>query len=147
MRLYSNPITILASLWVAMLSILPAFAHEVKVSGDVAATFHINPSHHPKVGVPSTTWFALTRRGGKTIPLSQCNCQLAIYPVPHQEGKTPPLMKPALSAMNIERYQNLPGATIVFPKSGVYELELTGTAKSGANFKPFQFSYQVTVTK
>ena len=138
---------ILTSMSCAIGLVLPAVAHEVKVSGDVAATFHINPSHQPKVGTPAKAWFALTKRGGKTIPLSQCDCKLAIYPVPHEDGKTPPLMQPTLNAINADRYQNIPGATITFPKAGVYELELTGTAKSGAKFKPFQFSYEVTVAK
>ena len=144
MRLFLSQIKVLVSLS-ALVLVLPAIAHDVKVSGDVAATFHINPSHQPKVGVPAQAWFALTKRGGETIALSQCECKLAIYPVPHKKGKTTPLMQPALSAINVDRYQNMPGAKIVFPKSGVYELELTGTAKADAKFKPFQFTYEVTV--
>jgi len=37
-------------------------AHTVKISGDVAALFHIEPEHNPRAG--SLTWFALTRKGG-----------------------------------------------------------------------------------
>ena len=147
MRLFSNQIKVLTSLAFAIALTLPVVAHEVKVSGDVAATFHINPSHQPKVGKPSQTWFALTKRGGKVVPLSQCDCKLAIYPVPQAQGQTLPLMQPTLSAMNVDRYRNVPGATIIFPKSGVYQLKLTGTAKPGAKFKPFQFAYVVTVTE
>ena len=122
----------------------PVAAHTVKVSGDVAATFHIEPNHNPKAGQPSQAWFALTRRGGATIPLSQCNCELEVYPEPHQEGSAP-LMKPALKAISTEQYQGIPGADIVFPKAGSYELELSGTAKNGANFQPFTLSFTVDV--
>lgn len=122
----------------------PVAAHTVKVSGDVAATFHITPSHNPKAGQLSQAWFALTRRGGVTIPLSQCNCQLAIYPEPHKEGSAP-IMKPSLKAISAEQYQGMPGADIVFPQAGNYELELSGTAKNGANFRPFTLSYTVNV--
>ncbi len=124
-----------------------ALPHEVKVVSDVATTFHIEPDDHPKATVPAKAWFVLTRQGGKVIPLSQCNCKLAVYPVPHQEGKTPPLFKPVLNTLNVEKYKGIPSATITFPKAGIYELELTATPKSGANFKAFTASYEVTVTQ
>ena len=122
----------------------PVLAHTTKVSGDVAALFHINPNHNPKAGRPSLAWFALTRRGGKQIPFEQCNCQLAVYPEPHQEGSQP-LMRPKLHPVSADQYQGIPGADIVFPRAGLYELELSGTPKNGASFKPFELSYEVTV--
>jgi hypothetical protein len=122
----------------------PVAAHSVKVSGDVAATFHIEPNHNPKAGQKSQTWFALTRRGGAVIPLSQCDCQLAVFPEPHEEGSAP-LMKPTLKAISADQYQGIPGAEIIFPKAGTYELELTGKAKNGASFQPFSLSYTVNV--
>jgi len=121
-----------------------AIAHEVEVSGDVAATFHLDPNHNPKAGETARVWFALTRKGGQIIPLEQCNCQLAVYPQPHKEGDKP-IMEPRLEAVSAEQYNGIPGAKIIFPKVGNYELELSGTAKNGANFKPFELSYTVTV--
>ena len=122
----------------------PVAAHTVQVSGDVAATFHIEPNHNPKAGEPAKAWFALTKKGGTIIPLSQCNCQLAIYPKPHPQNSQA-LMKPPLSAITAEKYQGIPGAEIIFPKAGAYELELSGTPKAGANFKPFRLTYTVNV--
>jgi hypothetical protein len=122
----------------------PALAHNIKVSGDVAATFHIEPHHNPKAGKPSQAWFALTEQGGKVIPLSQCNCKLAVHLNPHQEGDTP-LLEPALKALSTEQYQGIPSAEITFPEIGVYELEISGTPKAGAKFQPFELSYEVTV--
>jgi hypothetical protein len=133
--------------WVIISSLLaaPVLAHTVKVNSDVAATFHIEPHHNPTAGKPSFAWFALTRKGGQLIPLSQCNCQLGVYPIPHDEAKAVPLLKPALKTVNVEKYKGIIGATITFPKAGQYEVELRGTAKSPATFKPFSLSYTVTV--
>ncbi|TAG95786.1 MAG: hypothetical protein EAZ09_07515 [Oscillatoriales cyanobacterium] len=119
-------------------------AHEVEVSADVAATFHLEPNHNPRAGETAKIWFALTRRGGQIIPLEQCNCKLAIYPKGYKQGDKP-LMEPPLKAVSAERYKGIPGANIVFPKAGIYELKLSGSAKTAANFKPFELTYTVTV--
>lgn len=126
------------------LNSIAVLAHEVEVSGDVAATFHLEPNHNPRAGQSARVWFALTRRGGQIIPLEQCNCQLAVYPKGYKVGDKP-LMQPPLKAVAAEKYQGIPGADIVFPKAGSYELELSGSAKNRANFKPFKLSYTVTV--
>jgi hypothetical protein len=116
------------------------------VVSDVATTFHVEPDDHPKATVPAKAWFVLTRQGGKVIPLSQCNCKLAVYPLPRQEGKKQPLSKPALNTLNVEQYKGIPSAIITFPKPGIYELEFTAVPKPGVKFKPFTASYEVTVT-
>ena len=123
---------------------IAVLAHEVEVSGDVAATFHLEPNHNPRAGQPARAWFALTLRGGQIIPLEQCNCKLAVYPKNHKKGDKP-LMEPPLKAISAEKYQGIPGADIVFPKAGIYELKLSGQAKNGADFKPFELNYTVTV--
>ena len=140
LKLNNNLKLILLSVLIAT----PVAAHTVKVSGDVAALFHIEPNHNPKAGQTSRAWFALTRKGGQLIPLQQCNCQLAVYSEPHKEGSRP-LMQPTLKPVSVEQYKGVPGADITFPKAGIYELELSGRAKSGAGFRPFELSYEVTV--
>lgn len=122
----------------------PASAHNVEVAEDVAATMHIEPNHNPKSGEPALTWFALTRRGGQLIPLEQCNCKLRVYPNPYKAG-APPVLEPALSAIDAEQYRGIPGARVVFPKSGQYTLEISGSPKAGVDFKPFELRYGVTV--
>jgi len=119
-------------------------AHQVEVSGDVAATFHLEPNHNPRAGQPARVWFALTRRGGQIISLEQCNCKLGVYTKGYKQGDKP-LMQPPLKAISAERYKGIPGADIVFPKVGIYELELSGEPKKAANFKPFKLTYTVTV--
>ncbi len=123
---------------------IPAIAHNVEISNEVAATFHITPNHNPQIGKPTQAWFALTRRGGQTIPLSECNCILNVYAVPRAD-EDEPILQPQLSAINVEKYQEIPGADITFPKAGSYELEIVGTPKDNASFSPFELSYTVNV--
>ena len=136
--------TVASLLFLTTLITAPAIAHDVETSQDVGATFHIEPNDAPRANKPQLAWFALTQKGGKVIPLKQCNCKLAVYAEPHQEG-SPPLLEPPLKEISIKRYQGIPGAEIVFPKAGAYELELSGTPIAGATFKPFDLSYEVTV--
>ena len=126
------------------LNSISVLAHQVEVSGDVAATFHLEPNHNPRAGQPAKVWFALTSRGGQIIPLEQCNCKLAVYLKNRKDGDKP-LIQPPLKAVSAEKYQGIPGADIVFPKAGIYELELSGRAQNKANFKPFKLTYTVTV--
>ena len=123
---------------------VPTLAHEVEVSGTVAATFHLEPDHNPKAGETAQIWFGLTRKGGAIIPLSECECQLLIYAEPRQETDQP-LMNPELSPISAEKYQGIPGTNVVFPQAGQYQLEFVGSPKKRDDFQPFQFTYSVTV--
>ena len=125
-------------------AITPTFAHEVEVSGNVAATFHLEPNHNPKAGETAQVWFALTQKGGEIIPFSNCQCQLLVYREP-RTNSVPPILTPTLQGIAAEKYQGIPGANVIFPEIGRYQLELTGSPKNGANFNPFQFRYSVTV--
>ncbi len=122
---------------------VPVVAHNVEISNEVAATFHIEPNHNPKAGKSTRAWFALTRRGGSSIPLSECDCALKVYAVPRTESAEP-VLKPELSAIDVEQYQEIPGANIIFPQAGTYELEISGTAKNDS-FTPFKLTYVVNV--
>jgi hypothetical protein len=117
----------------------PLIAHTVQTSSDVAATFHLEPSHNPKAGDKSIAWFALTKAGGEIIPLGDCDCQLALL----QSGT--PIAAVAMKSIDAEQYKDIPGGEVVFPKVGIYILELVGKPKVGEAFKPFKLSYQVTV--
>ena len=120
-------------------------AHTVKISADVGATIHIEPNDNPHAGEVTQAWFALTRKGGKVIPLKDCNCQLAIYAEPHAVGE-PALLEPPLKPIQAERYQGIPGAEVTFPKPGAYQLQLSGKPVTQGSFKPFELKFVVTVT-
>ena len=136
----------LLSLLVLGLGVSSAISHEVEVAGDVAGTWHIEPNHNPKAGVPARTWIALTKRGGTLLPLSQAKCQLAVYNKPRQPNATP-ILQPTLKPISADRYRGIPGADITFPKIGLYELELNCSPKTAGAFQPFQMRYAVTVTR
>jgi hypothetical protein len=125
--------------------ISPAVAHNVKTNANVGATFHIEPNHNPRAKETSTAWFALTHKGGKLIPLSECNCQLVVYDQSDTTGNSP-ILTPSLKAISVEKYQDIPGAEIIFPEAGIYELTLSGSPKASEDFHPFKLTYTVTVT-
>jgi hypothetical protein len=119
-------------------------AHTVKVSGDIGGTIHIEPNDNPRAGEPAQTWFALTRKGGEVVPLSECDCNLRIYAQPYTPGE-PALLEPALKPVQAERYNGIPGTEIIFPKPGLYELKLSGKPATDRSFQPFELRFEVTV--
>jgi hypothetical protein len=125
---------------------ISAMAHNVEVTEDVAGTWHIEPNHSPKAGEPAKVWVALTRKGGQILSLEQANCQLGVYTAPRQQGDEP-IFQPTLRAIVVEQYQGIPGADVVFPKTGLYELELGCTPKTEGDFQPFQMTYDLTVAR
>ncbi|MEL7354514.1 MAG: hypothetical protein AAF171_16510 [Cyanobacteria bacterium P01_A01_bin.116] len=117
-------------------------AHQVEIVENVGATLHIEPNDTPRAGEEVLAWFALTRKGGQTIPLSDCDCTLTIV----QPAKpAAPALTPALSAVEAEGYQGIPGATFTFPEVGAYSLMLTGSPKQAGNFNDFEIAFDVTV--
>jgi hypothetical protein len=126
----------------ALLVAMPIYAHEVEISGEVGATLHIEPNDQAKAGESTQVWFALTEKGGRVIPLAECDCKLKIY-TGKQTDK--PLLEPNLKAIAAEQYQGIPGAEVTFPNVGAYKLELSGSPKAGAKFSPFNLSYDVVV--
>ncbi len=142
MTITINLTSILVGITFLVCSNHTAIAHNVKTDADVGATFHIEPNHNPRAQEANQAWFALTSKGGKIIPLEQCNCQLAVYP----QGSNSSIITPTLTAISVEQYQDIPSAEIVFPQAGIYTLEISGTPQSGANFQPFKLSYDVTVS-
>ena len=133
-----------SSLLLSTLLSTPALAHNIKTNADVGVTFHIEPDHSPRAGESSRAWFALTRQGGELIPLSECDCELNVY-LESASDSNEPILNPTLIAISPEQYQDIPGANLVFPQPGIYQLELTGKPTQEGNFTPFQVSYPVTV--
>ncbi|MBD2136565.1 hypothetical protein H6F32_02945 [Anabaena sp. FACHB-1237] len=118
--------------------------HTIKIDKNVGATLHIEPNDTPTAGEVSQVWLALTRQGGKVIPLEDCNCQLSIYNEPHNNQKTP-LLQPTLKPIQAERYEGIPGADVTFPKPGNYLLQLTGKPIKSGDFEYFNLHFSVTV--
>lgn len=133
--------------WLLILATLittPANAHKIETQKDVGATIHIEPNDAPRAGETALTWFALTQKGGRIIPLNECNCKLSLYSQPHTEG-TAPLQQLPLKAVSQERYKGIPAAEVTFPAAGAYELQLQGSPKAGATFAPFELEFDIDV--
>ncbi|MBD2692055.1 hypothetical protein [Anabaena catenula] len=138
---YVLPVFLLVIL---LTSVSTVSAHKVQIAADIGGTLHIEPNDNPRAGEPSQAWFALTRKGGKVLPLKECDCQLAVYAEPYTPGE-PALLEPALQPVQAERYEGIPGAEITFPKPGAYELKLTGKPATEGSFRPFDLKFQITV--
>jgi hypothetical protein len=120
---------------------LPAWGHQVKIDAQVGATIHFEPDDRPKSLEPTKVWFALTKKGGTAIPLQDCQCQLQIKQLPGKQQ----LATPQLQAINAEKYQDIPSATVIFPQPGAYTLELTGQSIKPGDFQPFKLEFDATV--
>ncbi len=121
-----------------------ASAHKIKIDAQVGATLHIEPNDNPRAGESAKTWFALTRKGGKVIPLSECDCKLKVYKEP-LKTESSPILQPPLRAVSAEKYKGIPGTNIVFPSPGAYQLKLSGSAATAGSFQSFELEFPVTV--
>ena len=121
-----------------------ATAHQVEVANEIGGTLHIEPNDTPRAGEEVLAWVALTRRGGKTIQLAECDCQMAVYAQPKQPNSTP-ILSPALNAVASEGYQGIPGANLTFPAVGLYTVAISGSPKQADDFSPFELTFDVTV--
>lgn len=125
-------------------NLTPALAHQVEVADDIGGTLHIEPNDSPRAGESALTWIALTRRGGDTVPLRDCDCQLQIYRQPRTDNDDP-LLTPELDAITAEGADEIPGTTLTFPAADAYDLVFTGTPAGDADFQPFELSFSVVV--
>jgi hypothetical protein len=120
---------------------LPVMAHKVKTSNEIGATIHVEPADRAHTNEQTVVWFALTHKGGQTVPLSECRCQLQVLQLPSKQA----VMQPALQPINAEKYQGIPSATMLFKQPGAYLLELSGQPYAGARFQPFKLQFDLTV--
>ena len=123
-----------------------AIAHQVEIAGDVGGTIHIEPNDTPKAGESSLAWFALTKRGGESIPLADCDCNLDIYHAPYSPGDKP-FSCPDFRAVSSEGYEGIPGADVTFPEPGSYDLVVTGKPTTTGTFESFELTFSVTVAR
>ncbi|NET48233.1 MAG: hypothetical protein F6K09_05815 [Merismopedia sp. SIO2A8] len=129
-----------------LLSPQVAIAHQVETSGEVGGTIHIEPNDRPRAGEEHLIWFALTKRGGQAIPLDACDCTLEVYTQPYG-AEDEAIETPELRAISAERYNNIPGADVTFPRAGAYDLVLTGSPATSGTFSPFELTFSVTVAR
>ncbi|MEM8605420.1 MAG: hypothetical protein AAGF24_16485 [Cyanobacteria bacterium P01_H01_bin.121] len=118
-------------------------AHQIQIDQTVGATKHIEPNDNPRAGEPSVVWFALTQKGGASIPLSDCDCQLTVY----AQDQTEPFATPELNPITAEGYEGIPSATVTFPAVGAYRLRLQGQPEAEQDFAAFELEFDVLVAQ
>ena len=69
---------------------------------------------------------------------------MAVFSKPRKPTDKP-ILQPSVQAINAEKYQGIPGANIIFPSVGLYQLELNCTPKTEGDFWAFTMNYDVTV--
>ncbi len=137
-----NKIVSRLMIWASVSSLaLPVLAHKVKTNNEIGATLHVEPADQARTNEQTVVWFALTQKGGQTVPLRQCQCQLQVLQLPSKKS----VMQPALRSINAEKYQGIPSATVLFKQPGAYLLELSGQPAAGTKFPPFQLQFDLTV--
>ena len=116
-------------------------AHEVKTSGQIGGTIHIEPNDRPVAGKKTRIWVALTRRGGEIIPYDKCNCIMEVRSLTNRNIQ----FQLQNSFSIIEELLSLPSKEVIFPEVGRYELKLVGSAKHGEDFPPFELTFTTNV--
>lgn len=114
-------------------------SHQPLTVGDLQATVHLQPDDSPYAGQPSPTWIHLIRSDGKTVPLTDCNCNLVVY-----DSQDRAIVYPQLAETSVEGHEQLIGTSITFPTPGNYRLVFAGQSRSEA-FTPFELKIPVTV--
>ena len=140
-RLLSKYTFLLTSVTSVMMATTAAIAHEVRTSQEVGGTIHIEPNDRPVAGKKSTIWVALTKRGGEIIPYGTCNCRMEVRSLSDRSIR----FTVGNSLAIIERYLGLPSLEVTFPQVGRYELKLSGSAKNGQDFPPFELTFTTNV--
>ena len=140
-RLLSKYTFLLTSVTSVMMATTAAIAHEVRTSQEVGGTIHIEPNDRPIAGKKSTIWVALTKRGGEIIPYGTCNCRMEVRSLSDRNIRF--TVRNSLAI--IERYLGLPSLEVTFPQVGRYELKLSGSAKNGQDFPPFELTFTTNV--
>jgi hypothetical protein len=116
----------------------PAFAHILKISGNIGSTLHIDPADDPIAKSPSSFFFELKDKNGR-FKVDECICQVTIF----QNGK---------EIFSESILQNNNSSTTVsflytFPEVDIYKLELAGRPRDGKLFESFKFDYDIRVDK
>ncbi|MEM9568141.1 MAG: hypothetical protein AAF974_07510 [Cyanobacteria bacterium P01_E01_bin.34] len=122
----------------------PVLAHQVQVAEDIGGTLHIEPNDRPRAGESVLMWFALTRRGGTSLQLQECNCAVQVFAQPVADGDAA-IASPQLEPVDAENYSDIPGANVTFPAIGAYTIVISGTPLMDDDFQPFELSFDITV--
>lgn len=115
---------------------LTASAHTTSIDHGISALMHIAPYDHPTAGDPTQIHFQF-KDTAAAFNINHCDCRLRLEQ--DEEAIATARLKPALADAEYTSE-----TTVVFPKTGSYNLDLLGHAQDGS-FPDFALGYTVTV--
>ncbi len=119
------------------------YGHELSADKNVGALMHIEPNDDPKVGILSTVWFDLVKKGGQKISLAECDCAFSLY----KATARTPVVTPTLIEGTAEKSKSVLSAQVTFPERGTYRLVLSGKPKGKNIFNPFTLRWTVRASE
>ncbi len=114
----------------------PAWAHILKIDGDIGVLMHIDPEDSPAERDKATLFFDINDRTGR-FGTQQCDCRLRVL----SEGR-----EILSGSVSVQGPQSA-AASYSFPFAGMYRVELSGAPQRGAVFKPFRVEFDVRVER
>ncbi len=122
-----------------LLSPLKTFAHFPATDNSMNVEFHVEPYHDPIPGQKAYLQFLFDDKEQK-FDLNECDCILSI------SEKNKVLYKKQLIGKKDENttiWESV--TTYVFPKRGIYHLQIIGKSKTLNAFQPFDVSWEFRV--
>lgn len=121
---------------VASLLAMPGFvsAHELESDNGISAVLHLPPDDKPISGETTKYEFLVSDQKGQ-LSLTDCDCKVLLK----KNGQL--IKSQQLQVTDDQRGYG----SVIFPKPGVYNLELTGAPRANADFDDFEFENSVRV--
>jgi hypothetical protein len=107
-----------------------ALAHQTVTSNGVAVTIHVAPDDEPQAGQPAAINVLGARRKGYKFSFRTCGCRL--------------IVTDSSGAKLLDRAVRAKRTTFTFPRSGAYEITVSGRVKRGSRSRKFtaRFAYR-----
>ena len=122
----------LAACAAALVAAPGALAHQTTTSNGVAVTVHVAPDDEPQAGRPAAINVMSARRKGFRFSFRTCGCRLTVTD--------------SSGAVLLNRAVRTKRTTFTFPRSGAYEVAVSGRVKRGSKSRKFnaKFAYRAS---
>lgn len=126
-----KPAIFIVFVFLFIFHIRAASAHVLFTDGSIGAVIHVDPDDDPYVGKEAKIHLDFKDRAAK-FDFAKCACKAVIL----ENGKE----------VFREDLQE-PTFAYVFPKKGIYHLEIEGSPRQVGSFQPFTLTYDIRVAR